>query len=230
MVNSSIISEIVQSYFQVGSKVLSPPVDVYYFMRLAENQQREDTIVTVSGYSSKKHLEQIPIIASHIKSGRFLVVGKTDEYSSITIEKLETLTRELNVEDRVGLLRNVPRSELRKILSQAKIYLHTMINEHFGTTIVQAMASGCVPIVHKSGGPWLDILQQRQGRYGYAYDTSKEASKYVELLLQNENLRRKIASAAMKRSREYDQSVFAEKIVAIVENVYSSKHKEKQKR
>ena len=27
------------------------------------------------------------------------------------------------------------------------------INEHFGISIVEAMAMGCVPIVHNSGGP-----------------------------------------------------------------------------
>jgi len=30
--------------------------------------------------------------------------------------------------------------------------LHTMVGEHFGISIVEAMASGCIPVVHNSGG------------------------------------------------------------------------------
>jgi glycosyltransferase involved in cell wall biosynthesis len=38
------------------------------------------------------------------------------------------------------------------MLSLAKVYLHTMVGEHFGISIVEAMASGCIPISHNSGG------------------------------------------------------------------------------
>jgi alpha-1,2-mannosyltransferase len=42
-----------------------------------------------------------------------------------------------------------------------------MIGEHFGISVVEAMVSGLVPVVHSSGGPWLDILEQGKGGFGY---------------------------------------------------------------
>ena len=104
-----------------------------------------------------------------------------------------------------------------------------MPQEHFGISVVEAMANGCVPMVHRSGGPWLDILEQKQGKYGYAYETPEEASKYIDLLINNEDLRRETALRAMKRSMEYDASIFAKKIVETVERIHELKQKEKER-
>jgi len=225
LVNSSFIRRIVEDSLHVKATVINPPVDVNYFLQSDKNQQRKDTIITLSGYSPKRHLEQIPAIASHTKLGKFLIIGKTDEYSSSIIRRLETLIRQLNMENRIELLKDVPRLKLRELLAEAKIYLHAMPNEHFGTAIVEAMASGCIPIVHKSGGPWLDILDQKQGEYGYAYCLPEEASKYIDLLLHEENLRKEIALRVMKRSLKYDSSIFAKKIVDVAENLCGFKRK-----
>ena len=36
------------------------------------------------------------------------------------------------------------------------------------------MAAGAVPIVHRSGGPWIDIV--RMGRYGVGFVNEEEAA------------------------------------------------------
>jgi alpha-1,2-mannosyltransferase len=223
LVNSTFIKRVVADCLKAYAYVLSPPVDVNFFLRSDKNNIRKDKIVTLSGYSPKRHLERVPIIASHTMFGKFVIIGKTDEYSSSTIRNLKVIIERCELEGRVELLLNVSRLKLREALSEAKIYLHTMPNEHFGMAIVESMASGCIPIVHKSGGPWLDILEQKQGEYGYAYETLEEASAYVDLLLREEDLRKKTASKAVKRSLNYDSSIFAKKIVRIVEIVHELK-------
>ena len=190
---------------------------------------RQNKVVTLSGYSPKRHLERVPIIASNTKLGKFVIIGKADEYSSATIQNLEAIIESCKLESRVEILFNLSRLKVRDVLSESKIYLHTMPNEHFGTAIVESMASGCIPLVHKSGGPWLDILEQKQGEYGYAYETLEEASAYVDLLLSEEDLRKRTASRAAQRSLTFASSIFARKIVRIVEIVYELK-KSKNKR
>ncbi len=225
MVNSGFIKRIVEDSLEVKALVINPPVDVHYFLQSEENQQRKNKIITLSGYSPKRHLEQIPIIASKARSGEFLIIGKTDEYSSRTIRNLEILIKKLGVENRVKLLTNIPRLQLKKILSEAKIYLHSMPNEHFGTAIVEAMAAGCIPIVHKSGGPWIDILDQQQGEYGFAYCSPEEAAKHIELLFNDEKLRAELALRATSRSLKYDASIFAKKIVKTTEDLCAFKRR-----
>ena len=60
-----------------------------------------------------------------------------------------------------------------ELLKKAKIYLHTMVGEHFGISIVEAMALGCLPIVHNSGGVKEFVPEQ------YRYMNLQEAADKI---------------------------------------------------
>ncbi|KAH3901285.1 related to GDP-Man:Man(3)GlcNAc(2)-PP-Dol alpha-1,2-mannosyltransferase [Saccharomycodes ludwigii] len=47
---------------------------------------------------------------------------------------------------------------LQKELQESMFGLNAMWNEHFGIAIVEYVANGCIPIVHASAGPLLDIV------------------------------------------------------------------------
>ncbi|MDQ6864922.1 MAG: glycosyltransferase [Thermoproteota archaeon] len=53
-----------------------------------------------------------------------------------------------------------------------------MPNEHFGIAVVEAMAAGCLPVVHASSGP-MEIVAN--GLYGLIY---KDKAELPELLKQ----------------------------------------------
>ena len=72
------------------------------------------------------------------------------------------------------LMTDVPKTQLRQILLDSKVYLHCAINEHFGISIIDAMASGCVPIVHDSGGP-KEIVPKK-----HRYTTIDEAAAKIK--------------------------------------------------
>ena len=61
-------------------------------------------------------------------------------------------------QDNVEFEINVPYPRLIALFGQASIGLHTMIDEHFGITVVEFMAAGLIPLVHASAGPLLDIV------------------------------------------------------------------------
>lgn len=224
LTNSRFVEEVVRDSLHRSSIVVHPPVDIETFMPPVKNQRREDFVITISGFSPKRRLERVPYIAKRVKSARFLMIGKADAYSLATLKKLKRLIRILDVKDRVELLTNIPRSTLLDLLSRAKVYLHVMPQEHFGISIVEAMASGCVPVVHRSGGPWLDILNEKQAEYGYAYNTIEEAAEFIRILLTDETTRKNMASAAIERSSKFDKAVFKRKIVKIAENFYACKN------
>jgi glycosyltransferase involved in cell wall biosynthesis len=85
--------------------------------------------------------------------------------------------------------------------------------------IVEAMASGCVPLVRRDGGPWFDILDQTQGKYGYSYRTIHEASRLIDKLLTEQELAAQLSVKAIARAKDFDSSVFEQKILRIVQRI-----------
>src|SRR5215216_2899055 len=73
----------------------------------------------------------------------------------------------------VTLTPNASNEELVDAMSKSMIYFHTMIGEHFGVSIVEAMAAGLVPIVPSYGG-CCEIVPS-----GYQYHTLQEAADYI---------------------------------------------------
>jgi glycosyltransferase involved in cell wall biosynthesis len=222
LTNSKFVQGIIRRFLGRNSLVVYPPVNVATFASDSFKDVKESSIVAVvASYTPKRHLEQVPLIAKYSKHAKFVIMGKADEYSATTLATLKEHTKMLHVEDRVTTLQNVPIKQFLETLSKAKVYLHIMPQDHFGISVVEAMASGCVPVVHKSGGPWIDILDEQQGTYGYSYSTPVEAAKYIDMLVTDEDLRGKISVRASKRARKYDKAVFMNRIVEVVEKIGS---------
>ena len=73
----------------------------------------------------------------------------------------------------VTLTPNASNEELIDAMSKSIMYFHTMIGEHFGVSIVEAMAAGLVPIVPAYGG-CSEIVPNE-----YQYHTLEEAAQYI---------------------------------------------------
>jgi alpha-1,2-mannosyltransferase len=154
------------------AKLLYPPVSKrFYVHEIPLN--RENTVVSVDRISPEKRLTEIPRIARLTnKSIRFVIIGT--KQSALTLEKILTLIETNNVSDRVEVMTDVPHERLQNILRTSKVFLHPTYGEHFGLSIAQAMASGCIPIVHNSGGPKEFVPKSLR------FCRSEEASKKIE--------------------------------------------------
>jgi hypothetical protein len=75
--------------------------------------------------------------------------------------------------------------------------------------------------VPRNGGPWFDILDEKQGKYGYCYRNLDEAARLVDKLLLNNILRLEVSARAQQRTEIFDSSVFENNIARIVERTYS---------
>ncbi|MCW4037981.1 MAG: glycosyltransferase [Candidatus Bathyarchaeota archaeon] len=220
--NSKFMEAIITRYLGCRAMVVYPPVDVENFKPLYRRKERENLVITVSRFRPGKNLESIPNIAKYVNA-RFLIIGPSDQSSASTINTVRGLAKKLKVQDRVQLLTNVPRSVLRERLSDAKVLLHTQFYEAFGISVVEAMASGCVPIVPDVGGPWLDILDQEQGKYGFAYESPKEAAETIRLLMEDERMRCEVASRAYRRTGAFTTSIFTRNMLRVVDKVHARK-------
>jgi len=53
--------------------------------------------------------------------------------------------------------------------------VHPIIYEHFGISVVEAMASGCVSIVHRSGGSYTDIADH--DKYVFSFEDVEDLAE-----------------------------------------------------
>ncbi|MGB9959062.1 MAG: glycosyltransferase [Candidatus Bathyarchaeales archaeon] len=224
LVNSIFLKKIIQRHFNGDVLVVYPPVDVRKLLNFGKRMRcREDVVVSVSRLRSGKNLEIIPKIAEKVEKGKFLIFGSADQASSEVIARLTRVIDSLNVGGRVRLFVNEPFEKLWETISSAKIFLHTQFTEAFGMSVVEGMAAGCVPVVPRCGGPWFDILECKQGVYGFSYRNVEEAADLINTLLSDEGLRVDVAARAAERAKSFDSAVFERKILDIVAKVFKAK-------
>jgi len=224
--NSKFTKYIIERHFRRMAAVVYPPVELKKIRSCPSIGHRENTVVAISRFRLAKELEKIPEIAKLAENCRFVIIGSSDRNSEECLRVISKRARELGVHKRVEIFENMPFDFVLENLFAAKVYLHTQPTEAFGIAIVEAMAAGCVPVVPRDGGPWLDILEQHQGKYGFSYATLEEAADYIRTLLQNEQLRTEISKRAQKRAMNFESSLFEERIQGIVRAVLKAKSKD----
>ncbi len=78
----------------------------------------------------------------------------------------------------VHLKPNMPFKELQAALDSALIFIHSMKNEPFGISTVQALAAGCLPVVHDAAGQ-REIVTEPQ----YRYESTEDAVAIIRRVL-----------------------------------------------
>jgi len=223
LTNSKFSKKAIKKYTGKDATIVYPPVNVETFAFAAKSDARENLVISCGRYSPEKNYEFILEVAERLKNRpiRFIIVGASSgRVSREYYEKLERIRQAKRLKN-VELLRDLDFSKLLALYGKAKIYLHAMKYEHFGMSIVEAMAAGLVPIVHRSGGPWEDILKAQQGRHGFSYLTADEAAWLIEDLIENEHTRKEIVSRNREHVHMFSSESYQKKILSIIENYRS---------
>jgi glycosyltransferase involved in cell wall biosynthesis len=200
--------------------IIYPPVKFPIFTAMVH--EKENMVLTVSRMQPMKNLSIVPVIAGKIRGKcRFVLMGGADRHSEAALTKISECAEKLGVTRMVETVLNPNRAFIDRAFSKASVYLSTQPTEAFGIAVVEAMARGCVPIVPRNGGPWFDILDEDQGRYGFAYRCPGEAARMIEVVLSNDELRNGVAKRAQERALSYDSKRFRKEFVRLLENMSS---------
>lgn len=222
----------VETFWQMESHVLYPPVDTVSLLHLERKKKR---ILAIGrffpGDHNKKHDILIETFASlsahgledgwelHLAGGRTDVAG-TDEY----LHKLRRLARGLPIHIHV----DVEPGFLKRLLTTSSIFWHATGYgederldpyrlEHFGISTVEAMSHGCVPLVYAAGGQ-PEVVED--GVSGFLW---RELSMLVDrtlMLAQDHQKRERLAQAAHLRSQCFNRAAFASAVHDIVADLF----------
>jgi len=181
LANSRFTSKATKESLGANAEVLYPPISTEFFPRspqILNNDLRQNLVVTIGRITPYKRMETIPQIANAVEQedARFVIIGFAHDEGTLRI--INAQTRKFNLEGKVTILKDVSRERVRNILGKAKVYLHPPTVEHFGISIAEAMAMGCLPVVYNDGGVKEFVPSQCR------YETLLQAADKIETALQ----------------------------------------------
>lgn len=190
--------------------VIYPPVDIDKFQAVVSKETR--TIVSLGRFSpDKRQIEQIAL-AKQLPDYAFHIAGFTGNgrYFAECQEYVRTHQME-----NVYLHPNLPFDEMVLLLQRNEFFLHTLINEPFGITAVQAIAAGCVPFVHDSGGQ-RETVPVESLRYQQLSEVPAQIGNH-----QNSPDRSALIQQLQEHILLFDQDLFYAKILDYLANFVS---------
>jgi len=215
---SSLVDRLIRIERKKRTELLFPPINVSPFLRSNNSNNRKDIVITLGRINQEKNLEQSLRIISQVSMGKLLIVGSLLPMDTWYLRKLYTFAKELKVSDRVLFVTNAPFPQVLKLLKKSKIILFPQEWGHAPyASIVQAMASGCVPVVPKQGTPWEDLVQM--GRFGFGYSTTEEAANVIKLLLSDSKSFEYWSSIARKRASDFAPEIFMAKLKSCIQHL-----------
>ena len=132
------------------------------------------------------------------KGFRLKVVGRGSESQ---VEDLKKIAAHYHCEDAVCFLGFC--NDVKPLMSKARGFLMTSLNEGLGRTTIEAMFYGCPVIARHSGGT-VDFL--RDGDNGYFFNTEEECAQLIR------QLAARVPTDVISRAHSFVRSHFTEEV------------------
>ncbi len=225
---SEFMAGMISDRLGLEATVLSPPVEIEKLQY--DGGEKQNIILSVGRFFINPHNKKqellIDVFRQNYKkyfSGWKLILAGgllPSKKNNIEMNRLKETIGDFPIE----FYTNVNFHELVRLYRKSKIYWHATgyredlqlypeRAEHFGITTLEAMSAQCVPVVFKGGGQ-VDIIND--GIDGYFWKSKKELLGKTTLLMNDENLRKKMSSESVKRAADFGPKKFYEKIDQIL--------------
>jgi len=180
IITNSLFSKqaIEKDYGKVVLSVLSPPVDVQTYRKVAfSNPRRENIIIVITRYSPDKKIETAIKIAKILhqiyKNFKMIIIGNILPDNYEYYRSLKTLICVWSLNETIKLECNVPLTYVLKLMARSKILLHPTFEEPFGISVAEGMSAGLIPVVPFKGGN-TEFVPTR-----FHFKTEEEAVKII---------------------------------------------------
>jgi len=226
--NSKFTAKFLNEFLSISPIIINPPVNLDDILEkhVLDFAERERRVITVARISPEKHPELAVYLAYLLKKYKVSIVlaGAFSSYNKPLYDELVELSVKMNVDDCFEIKTNISREELIELYRRSIAYVHITPKEHFGISIVEAMAAGTPVIIPRNSGGWIDIARE-DANVAIPYCNLREAKCYIKALLDNPQLWRLLSTNGHTRALELNRRSFREKIYEAVKPILDIKMK-----
>lgn len=220
--NSYFTKKIIDKEFNVQAHVIYPPLASGF-----GPGRKKNIILSVGRFDktlpAKKQEVMLKVFKElidkfQLENWKLILVGGAlnDEF----INQLKKLTSGYPVE----IYQNINFKKLKVLYSQAKIYwqatgfgenleIHPERAEHFGISVVEAMAAGCVPIVFNGGG-LPEIIKDKEN--GFVFNKLSDLKQLTLKIIKDNYIREIVGKKAQIRANDFSLEKFYQRINEII--------------
>ncbi len=208
------------------SVVLYPPVDVDKFK---PSKFKKNHILSVGRFdnilNAKKQdvlIKAFATVSSKNPDWKLILAGGSTQaaHQNAYLHYLRQQALDLPVKFVV----NPPFNKLKKLYSKAKIYWHATgfkvnqqthpeATEHFGITVVEAMAAGLVPIVVKKGG-LPEIITHSQN--GFHWNGLNDLIDNTQILINQPKKIKQMRQSALQDCQKFSKHSFEKQLLTLI--------------
>ena len=146
----------------------------------------------------KETIEAFALIARRYPDYKLVVAGGSAGYKDKIKEQLINITERLGIKNRVVFTGSISLAEKLRLYQIAKVFVQPSVYEGFGLAIAEAMAC-CTPVIVCRTSAIPEVV----GDCGiYVSGTPESIAEGLVKLLDNETLRKNLASGAKQRIQE----------------------------
>ena len=222
--NSNFTKKHIDEEFGVKSIVIYPPVDV----EKIKPGKKGNLIISIGRFSQLTQAKRQDVLVrvfrkiydSGYRDWKLILAGGVEVGVTDYVKKLRGKAKGYPIE----IIESPSWKEIRKMYGKAKIFWSASGYgedekknpnkvEHFGITIVEAMAGGAIPLVYFAGGH-KEIISE--GKDGYLWATEKVLLLRTKALTQDRQLLLKLSKNARQSSKVYEYARFEAQVSEIL--------------
>jgi glycosyltransferase involved in cell wall biosynthesis len=224
VVNSHFTKGFIDQEFPKKAKVLYPPVDVVKF----KAKKKENLIFYLGRFSQLEQAKRQDVLVEAFKKfydaagkgWQLVLAGGSDVGRTNFVDQLKEESKTYPIK----IIENASFNQIKDFYARAKIFWSAsgygvdekkqpQKVEHFGITVVEAMAAGAVPIIVTAGGH-KEIIEN--GKNGFLWEKESELRQLTIKLVEDESLRRKLSRQVRADAQKYSYENFKKQFLALV--------------
>lgn len=223
--NSYFTKKFIDKEYGVTSLIIYPPVDV----KQIKSGKKENLVLSVGRFSQLEQAKRQDVLVEAFKKlydeaqdrkWKFVLVGGVEVGAADFVEKLKKQV----VGYPISIVRSPSFKQLLNFYAKAKIFWSASgfgIDEekepakveHFGITVVEAMAAGCASFAYNAGGH-KEIIKNSSS--GFLWESVDSLLRETKKVIDSPKLFREISLNAQKASQEYSYEHFEEEVIKLV--------------